>query len=248
MNFNTWGYINSYGLFQAYYMDNLHLSASAVSWIGSMQIFLLCFIGAFSGRALDAGYYRHVLVLGCFFQVFGIFMTSTCTEYWQLFLAQGICQGIGNGLVFTPTLGLVSTYFVRKRSLAVGLTVGGSGTGGIIFPLIAQHLLQDVGFPWAVRVMGFVVLFNTIIIVALARPRLAPRKSGPLFELAAFKELPYLLFVFGVFITMWPVYYAFDYVSNPKNSTHAHSNKSRSMCSRPILSACHPQPHLPFSS
>jgi MFS family permease len=213
MNFNTWGYINSYGLFEAYYIDTLHLGASAISWTASIQIFLLCFIGTFSGRALDAGYYRRTVMLGCFFQVFAIFMTSLSTQYWQLFLAQGICQGIGNGLVFTPTIGLVSTYFARKRSLALGIMLSGSVTGGMVFPLMAETLLPKLGFAWTVRIMGFVVLFNVAAILLLARTRIAPRKSGPLVELSAFKEMPYSLFAIGTFLVLWPVYYAYDYVS-----------------------------------
>jgi MFS family permease len=213
MNFNTWGYINSYGIFEAYYISNLGVSASAVAWIGSIQIFLLCFVGAFSGRALDAGYYRHVMIGGCFLQVFGIFMTSLSSKYWQLFLAQGLCQGLGNGLLFSPTLALVSTYFVKKRSLAVAIVAGGSGTGGIVFVLLAQHLLPSLGFPWTLRIMGFVALCNAVVIVLLSRPRLPPRKAGPLLEFSAFKEIPFLLFVIGMFLTLWPVYFDFDYVS-----------------------------------
>lgn len=119
VNINCMGYINSYGIFQAYYTKTLHLNSSTVAWIGSVQLFLLCFVGTFSGRALDAGYYRHVLLLGCFLQLLGIFSVSFAHEYWQIFLAQGVCQGLGNGLVFCPTLSLVSTYFSKHRTLGL---------------------------------------------------------------------------------------------------------------------------------
>ena len=213
MNFNTWGFINSYGLFTAYYIDNLRLGASAIAWTASTQIFLLCFIGTVSGRALDAGYFRLTVALGCLFQVLAIFTTSLADQYWQLFVAQGICQGIGNGLVFTPTIGLVSTYFARKRSLALAVMLSGSVTGGIVFPLMAERLLPRLGFAWTVRIMGFIVLFNSAAMLLLARTRIAPRKSGPLVELSAFKEMPYTLFAIATFVTLWPVYYAYDYVS-----------------------------------
>ena len=212
MNFNTWGYINSFGIFEAYYTSHLGLSASAIAWIGSTQIFLLCFVGAFSGRALDGGYFRYVIVAGCFLQVLGIFMTSLATQYWQLFLAQGLCQGLGNGLVFSPTVALVSTYFVKRRSLAVAIVAGGSGTGGIVFVLLAQHLLPSIGFPWTLRIMGFVALLNAVVVILLARPRIRPRTTGPLLDFNAFKEPTFLLFVVGMFLTLWPVYFDFDYV------------------------------------
>jgi len=49
VSFNTWGYANSFGVFQTYYVTEWGYSRSAVSWIGSMQIFFLFFLGAFSG-------------------------------------------------------------------------------------------------------------------------------------------------------------------------------------------------------
>ncbi|KAI9841662.1 MAG: hypothetical protein M1837_000456 [Sclerophora amabilis] len=212
--FNTWGYINSYGVFQTYYVHALGHPSSDISWVGSVQIFLLFFIGTFSGRATDAGLFRQTLILGSVFQVVGLFMTSLATKYWQLFLAQGLCTGIGNGLVFCPSLSLLSTYFTKKRSLALGIAASGSATGGLVFPAIVQQLLPKIGFPWTIRVIGFVTLGIAIITSTLSKTRLPPRKSGPLVEWAAFKELPYSLFSVGTFLCFWGLYFAFYYVGS----------------------------------
>ena len=74
--FTTWGYVNSFGSFQTYYTTALDLPHSTVSWIGSIQVFLLFFVGAFSGRALDAGYFNQAYLIGSTIQVLGIFMTN----------------------------------------------------------------------------------------------------------------------------------------------------------------------------
>jgi hypothetical protein len=42
----------------------------------------------------------------------------------------------------------------------------------------------------------------------LARPRVPPRRTGPILELAAFKELPYTLFAIGMFLVFWGIYFA----------------------------------------
>jgi hypothetical protein len=210
---NGWGYLSSFGLYESYYTTSLSLSPSSISWIGSVQIFLVYAIGTFSGRALDAGHYHTVQAAGSFLQILGIFMTSVSTKYWQIFLAQGVCKGLGDGLVFCPTVSLVATYFSKKRSLAMAFTASGGATGGIIFPLIFQQLEPRLGFGWAVRIMGFVVLFNAVAAAMLARVRLPPRKTGPLVEWSAFKELPYTLFCVGMFFNLWAVYFAYFYVS-----------------------------------
>lgn len=51
------GYTTTFGMFQSYYEQILPQSASTISWIGSVQVFLLFSIGTFSGRAADAGFF-----------------------------------------------------------------------------------------------------------------------------------------------------------------------------------------------
>lgn len=133
--FNGFGYINAFGVFQAAYAENMGQSLSSISFVGSFQIFLLFFVGTLSGRALDAGFFHSLLRSGCAMQVGGIFATASATKYWQLFLAQGILQGIGNGMLFTPLVWLVSIYFTKRRGLALGLASCGAPVGGIVFPL-----------------------------------------------------------------------------------------------------------------
>jgi MFS family permease len=147
----------------------------------------------------DAGYFKQVIILGTFLQVFGIMMTSLSTQYWQLFLAQGVCVGLGNGCLFTPMVSLVSTYFSKKRSLAIGVVACGSATGGLIFPAMVQQLLPKVGFGWTIRALGFVQLACLVTCIVFAKQRLPPRRAGPIVEWAAFKELPYVLFAAGMF-------------------------------------------------
>jgi MFS family permease len=131
--------------------------------------------------------------------VFGLFMASLSTTYWQLFLAQGVCCGIGNGCLFCPALSLLSTYFSKKRSLAIGIAAAGSATGGMVFPAMVQQLLPKVGFPWTMRALGFIQLGCLIICNIGIKPRVPPRKTGALVDWASFKEAPYVLFAIGMF-------------------------------------------------
>ncbi|KAG9666824.1 MFS monocarboxylate transporter-like protein, partial [Aureobasidium melanogenum] len=212
--FSTWGWVTSYGVFQEYYRTSLGLDPSAISWIGSVQIFLLFFLGTFSGRALDAGLFRPVYLAGTALQLLGIFSMSAATKYWQLFLSQGLCIGIAGGLQFCPVMSLVSTYFVKKRSFAIGFVTIGSCTGGIVFPIVVQQLLPRIGFPWTVRVCGFLMLFTNILCNLVFRTRLPPRKAGPIVEWSSFKEPTYVLYCAGMFFNFWGLYFAFFYVGS----------------------------------
>jgi MFS family permease len=158
-------------------------------------------LGTFSGRSLDAGYYPIVYPAGCFLVVFGIFMASLGTEYWHILLAQGICCGFGSGMIFCPTLALASTYFQKRRSLALGIGASGSATGGVIIPLVVEQLLDRIGFAWTMRTVGLVCVVALLISNAVLKTRLPPRKTGSLVEWAAFKEPTYVLFTLGKLIT-----------------------------------------------
>jgi predicted MFS family arabinose efflux permease len=226
--FTTWGYINSYGVFQNHYTSTLPQTPSAIAWIGSVQIFFLFFVGTLSGRMTDAGLFRLVFAIGTVAQLLGIFMTSLCTEYWQLFLAQGVLTGIGNGFLFCPTLALASSYFTKKRSLAIGIAASGSATGGMVFPALIEQLLPRIGFAWTIRVIGFIVLGLQIIAGSLLKPRLPPRRTGPLLELRAFSEPPYALFTLGMFLVFWGLYPGFYYIGEYASSV-LHLSRSDSI-------------------
>jgi MFS family permease len=171
------------------------------------------FLGAFSGRALDAGLFRPTIIIGILTQLTGVFMMSLSTKYWQLFITQGLLTGIGGGIFFCPVIGLLSTYFSKHRGLAVGLSTTGNSAGGIIFPIIVQQLLPKIGFAWTVRVLGFVNLVCLVLVIAFMKPRLPPRKSGPVIEWSAAKDVPYALFVLAVFLMIGAIYWVFYYVS-----------------------------------
>ncbi|KAI2168630.1 hypothetical protein LOZ23_001992 [Ophidiomyces ophidiicola] len=212
--FNTWGFVNSFGMFQDYYTETLKRSPSDISWVGSVQIFLLFGIGTFSGRATDAGFFKAVWSLGAVTIMFAVFMTSLCKTYLQLFLAQGLCLGIGSGLIFCPTVALVSTYFSSRRSIAIAISACGSATGGIIFPIIVQQLLPRIGYPWTMRVLGLVTVITLAPGFIFFRTRIPPRRSGPFFEWPAFKEPSYSLYAIGMFLNFWALYIGFFYINS----------------------------------
>ena len=83
----TRGIVNSFGAYQEYYESAIlaHEAPSAISWIGTVQGFLLLIIGILTGPIFDRGYVRHLIFSGTFLVVFGMMMTSVCKSYYQIF-------------------------------------------------------------------------------------------------------------------------------------------------------------------
>ena len=199
------GVISSYGVFQTYYELSMlsHKTASQIAWIGSLQAFLLLFVGVLAGPLFDHGQFRLLISVGCFLGVFGMMMTSICKAYWQLMLAQALVVGVGSGCIFIPSVAILPTYFSTKRGLANGLAASGSGFGGIIYPIIFRQLQPSIGFGWATRVIAFVMLATSFVPLSVMKMRVKPsldKKKG--IDASAWKELPYPLSVLSMFITL----------------------------------------------
>jgi MFS family permease len=207
----SWGLPSAFGVYQLHYRDTLRLPQSEISWIGSTQFLLTYGTCTLSGRLADAGYIRLTMAGGAFLVVFGTFMTSLGTEYWHFFLAQGVCVGIGLGVMFMPPLSVTSSYFDENRTMALTCAATGTSVGGVVFPAIMQYCRPH---EWAVRVTGFVAAACMGIALAVVRPRLPPRRSGPVVEWAAFKEMPYMLYAVGAFLLYWALFFGAFYINS----------------------------------
>ena len=212
--FNTWGVANGYGVFQEYYTKSLGQPPSSIAWIGSVQVFFLFAIGMASGRLTDVGYFRIMFFCGVFLQVLGLFMVSLCTEYWQIFLAQAICLGIGNGFTFCPALAVLSQYFKKYRAVAVGIAAAGAAVGGLVYPVLINRLIfhNNFGFPWTLRIMAFIMLATYLPCLIWMRPRLPPFPLTSWVDRSAFKDVPFLLFSLSMFFNFWGLYFAFFFL------------------------------------
>ncbi|KAJ3530033.1 hypothetical protein NM208_g6113 [Fusarium decemcellulare] len=211
---NTWGIIISFGAFQTYYVSNLHRSRSDISWVGSIAVFLLFFTGIISGRLTDAGYFRITTIAGAFLVVLGTFMTSLAHTYWQILLAQGVCTGLGNGLLLTPMMTLIATYFERRLALVMGIAACGSTTGGLIYPSMVRTLLPAIGFEWTMRAIGFIQLGTFAIALASGVPRQTSKNPGPIMDWSVFRACEFTFYLIGAFLAFLGVFFPFFFLNS----------------------------------
>ncbi|KAI1155788.1 major facilitator superfamily domain-containing protein [Nemania diffusa] len=203
---NTLGLINSYGAYQSFYETDLlkEYSSSDISWIGSIQSWFLMAIGVFIGPLYDAGHCRILLVAGTVFVALGFMLTSISTAYWSIFLAQGVLTGLGTSCLAIPSIAIVPPYFKpASRPLVMGTATLGSGLAATIYPIIFQSLQPVIGFPWTVRVQGFISFALCLFAVIVARPRYVPNARKRTFRNLAkganLKDPYFIVYVTSIF-------------------------------------------------
>nr|POE60624.1 aspyridones efflux protein apdf [Quercus suber] len=223
---------------QTYYESGELFTATSsnIAWIGSIQALMVLIGGAFSGPIYDRGYLRLLLLVGSFMVVFGFMMLSLCHTFWQALLAQGFAVGIGGGCLFVPGIAIIPTYFNTKLGLAMGLAASGSSMGGIIYPIMFYKLIGEVGFPWAVRIIGFTALATLIIPVSLMKMRVKPGRVRSIIDWSAFTDWPFVIFVLACIIGFLSLYVALFYFSFFGQSTGI-TDASLSFYLVPILNA-----------
>ncbi|KAG2058342.1 hypothetical protein BDR06DRAFT_968799 [Suillus hirtellus] len=183
-------YITSFGVYQGIAADEhfytqhylTNETSSAISWIGSTTAFLLMtFISV------------HVVYV----------------ETQSLLPSLGL--GIASGLVYIPTMAVISHHFRRRRTLVMTFVATGSPLGAIIHPIMLNNLLNGpLGFANGVRVSaGFTSLFLLTACLCM-RTRLDPPATPVNYIAVARKciyDVPFMLLIAGTFLLQTGFYY-----------------------------------------
>lgn len=146
-----------------------------------------------------------MIIAGSFLGVFGMMMLSLAHSYYAMFLSQGVCMGLGFGLLYVPGVALVSRSFTERRAVALGAATSGAPAGGIIYTIMFNQLISKMGFPWTVRLMGFVMLAlfiaGGLLLVGpeVKTVKVENTQRRSLIDMRAFKDLPFWSFAFGNF-------------------------------------------------
>ncbi|KIK60071.1 hypothetical protein GYMLUDRAFT_85576 [Collybiopsis luxurians FD-317 M1] len=217
--FCVFGYASAFGVFQDFYTRNSVASASNISWIGSVQLFLMIATSLPAGRLVDKGYFRPLVAVGSVMYTFCLFMLSLANtkDFYQLFLAQGVGMGLFGGCLYLPAVSIQARHWKKRRALAMGIVFSGSSIGGLVFPIMLNQLLHHstLGFQWTVRATAFLVLGLIIIAnfcMTTGPPLNVPSAAATYTKLSIYKDKPYLAITFGSMLFNGGLYFPYFYI------------------------------------
>jgi MFS family permease len=95
-------------------------------------------------------------------------LTSNIAQFYLTYFVLGI---VGNGTAQLAYTRAVLTWFQKRRGIALALTLTGSGTGSIVIPLVAQHVIQQYGWRSAYVALGCIALLGFPLTALLVRNR-----------------------------------------------------------------------------
>ncbi|KAG2058332.1 MFS general substrate transporter [Suillus hirtellus] len=130
-------------------------------------------------------------------------------------MAQGVVSGFGAGLIYAPCVAVVSQHFSRKRTLVMSLVTSGIPLGGIIHPIMLNHLLNGtVGFEKGVRASAGFVSALLLIACLSVRTRELPVSTVSYTVVArkCFREVLFVLMTVGATLFQIGFYFPMFYL------------------------------------
>lgn len=156
-------FVNSFGVFLPVISNDLGWSRATVSMALSFGIL------AFGAPAPLYGFLnnklgpRFSIILGNLLASLGMAAIYLIQEVWHfylLYIVIGIVSGLG-GYIATTTV--VNNWFVKKRSLAIGILTAASGIGGLVFPPVMTALIRAIGWRESWLVLAGVVAISAVV-------------------------------------------------------------------------------------
>jgi len=127
---------------------------------------------------------RRAIIFGNLLAAVGLFFLAYHSAVWQLYILYGGFTGVGlgfGGLLATTTI--ANNWFVKKRTLALGIIVAASGVGGMVLVPAVQMVITWAGWRSAYLFSAAAMLvFGVIIPGVLIRNKpedLGQQPDGP---------------------------------------------------------------------
>ncbi len=133
--------------------------------VGMSSLLVAVIIGKFGCRL--------PMAIGFTIAAIGMALLSRITEVWQLWLLYGVV--VGGGVAFGHLLALttlVNFWFVKRKSLAIGIVVAGMGAGPLFFSRFIASMVETIGWRSSWQVLaGAVFLFAAVPALIFIRNR-----------------------------------------------------------------------------
>lgn len=152
--FVAFGVMNSFGSFFGPMAEEFNVGQGATAAMFSVTTFVMSATGLWSGRAVDRHGPRIVLGGASLAMAIGLLATSRVPAIWIGYLTYGIFVGVAVGLIYIPAIAAVSGWFDRRRGLALGIAVVGSGLGTVVFAPLTASLIDRHGWRNAYVLVG----------------------------------------------------------------------------------------------
>ncbi|GAV05206.1 hypothetical protein RvY_15374 [Ramazzottius varieornatus] len=185
----------AFSVFYAEWIDYFGKGPTATSMLLSMSAALVLAAGAPASILANRFGARAVIMVGGLLSAAGFGASAFVNSFELLFLTYGLMTGLGNGLAYAPSFGVLPLYFRKRRNFATSIVTAGNGVGIVLFSVLFRHLITTYTWRGAMLINGGIAL-NLIpcgAAIFKRQPRSATSGAAQFAELSLFKEASYYI-------------------------------------------------------
>lgn len=219
--FSTWGCNSAFGVFLAFYLNNSSFPGASkydYALIAGMTVFFGQGLPPFVLLFMRIFGLKIPMYFGIVIMCLGFVLASYAVSLWQLYLTQGFLSGVGISFIFAPATTVLPGWFLKKRSFAMGLSLIGTGAGGVAYSLAVNKMIENTGNQrFALRILAITCSITCVVATLLLRQRV-PMKATGIRNWKAIKQHCNDMFSMHIFkkwtvqlIAMWFMFALFGY-------------------------------------
>ena len=141
-----YGMDSSFGEMVESIAEDFDSTLDNVAWIGSVHSSTQYFAAFISSIAATIFGFGKIIATGVLMSTMGLCLSLLTNSVSTLVVTYGILGGVGLGLILAPGSIICSFHFKKRRSLATGIAICGSGVG-IVFVSELLNLINK-GHGW----------------------------------------------------------------------------------------------------
>ncbi|XP_074653250.1 monocarboxylate transporter 12-like [Tubulanus polymorphus] len=164
----------AFGVFLPVFEDYFHSTKSKTSLIGSALCGVYLCSGPIASALVNKFGCRPVAMVGSVISTVAFVLSMFSPNVDILIVTYGGLGGFGFGLMYLPSIVSVGYYFEKKRALATGIAVCGSGVGTFLVAPFCEFLLSVYDWKNTALILA-AIIFNGVAFGALMRPLEPPK-------------------------------------------------------------------------
>ncbi len=130
-------------------------SLTSLQYTFTILVVLQALLSPVQGYLVDRFGPQRLITAGVVVSGLSWVAASTATNLGMLYLTYGVLGGIGTGIVYVGTIGVVVRWFPDRRGLAAGVAAAGYGVGAILTTFPISGMLATSGVSHTLLVFGF---------------------------------------------------------------------------------------------
>ncbi|XP_074652252.1 monocarboxylate transporter 12-like isoform X1 [Tubulanus polymorphus] len=164
------GLIFSFGVVFVTLLEHFHESRSLTSWVGGVFLGVSMFNAPVAGALSKVFGFRVVAIAGAIIATAGMLASSYVPNIPIMIFTMGIIGGFGMSLPYLISMVMVGSYFERRRSLANGIALCGSGVGAFVFSPLLEYLLSTYSWQGTFIILAGITLQGCIFGALFRQP------------------------------------------------------------------------------